>query len=138
MYIHSSVCISPQHTFHEINAAGNNSNGINIEDIVTSVENKLYAIEPKYENIPLNTLRRMGKAVRMGVGAGVKLLKNYPLLDGIIMGTADGGMEDCIKFLNQVIEYDEGKLTPNNFVQSTANGLRRWAIDIGRHADLPP
>ncbi|MEP7171549.1 MAG: beta-ketoacyl synthase chain length factor [Bacteroidota bacterium] len=118
MFIHNTLCISPQHTFHEINP-----NGINIEDIVASVENKLYAIEPKYENIPLNTLRRMGKAVRMGVGAAIKIINNHPPLDGIIIGTANGGMEDCIKFLNQVIDYDEGKLTPINFVQSTANAI---------------
>jgi hypothetical protein len=30
-------------------------------------------------------------------------------------------MEDCIKFLNQIIEYNEGLLTPASFVQSTSN-----------------
>ena len=30
-------------------------------------------------------------------------------------------MEDCIKFLNQIIDYDEGLLTPGSFVQSTPN-----------------
>ena len=30
-------------------------------------------------------------------------------------------MEDCIKFLNQIVQYEEGQLTPGNFVQSTAN-----------------
>ena len=30
-------------------------------------------------------------------------------------------MEDCIKFLNQIVEYKEGLLTPANFVQSTSN-----------------
>jgi hypothetical protein len=43
--------------------------------------------------------------------------------DGIIIGTANGGMEDCIKFLNQIIEYDEGLLTPGNFVGSTTNAI---------------
>jgi Beta-ketoacyl synthase, N-terminal domain len=43
------------------------------------------------------------------------------LPDGIVMATANGGMEDCIKFLNQIIEYKEGLLTPTNFVQSTSN-----------------
>ena len=32
-------------------------------------------------------------------------------------------MEDCIKFLNQIIDYEEGLLTPGNFVQSTPNAI---------------
>ncbi|MEJ0082830.1 MAG: hypothetical protein WDM78_18180 [Puia sp.] len=39
----------------------------------------------------------------------------------MIIATANGGMEDCIKFLNQIIEYNEGLLTPASFVQSTSN-----------------
>lgn len=70
----------------------------------------------------------MGKAVRMGVGAASELLKDQPALDGIIIGTANGGMEDCIRFLNQLMQYDEGTLTPTNFVQSTANAI---AAQIG-------
>ncbi|RZM12149.1 MAG: hypothetical protein EOO88_45975 [Pedobacter sp.] len=65
----------------------------------------------------------MGKAVRMGVGAAMPLLQHQEAVDGIIIGTANGGMEDCIKFLNQVIDYDEGLLTPGNFVQSTPNAV---------------
>ncbi len=113
MYIHKTVCISPQHTFSEIN----------LEEVVDSVDNKLHIIEPKIENIPLNTLRRMGKAVRMGVAAAITLIKDIPELNGIIIGTANGGMEDCIKFLNQIIEFEEGTLTPKNFVQSTTNAI---------------
>lgn len=118
MYIHKSVCISPQHTFSDIN----------IEEVVSCAASKMSVIEPKYENIPLNILRRMGKAVRMGVGAAMPLVKDYPELNGIIIGTANGGMEDCIKFLCQVIKYNEGTLTPTNFVQSTNNAI---AAQIG-------
>ena len=118
MYIHKSVCISPQHTFP----------AVNFEEVMPSADNKLNAIEPKHENIPLNTLRRMGKAVRMGVGASINLILEYPDLNGIIIGTANGGMEDCIKFLNQIIDYNEGTLTPKNFVQSTTNAI---AAQIG-------
>ena len=38
-----------------------------------------------------------------------------------MIATANGGMEDCIKFLNQIVEYKEGLLTPGSFVQSTSN-----------------
>ena len=85
---------------------------------------KILAIEPNYlEFIPAGQLRRMGKAVRMGIGAGWPLLQRNPSLNGIIIGTANGGLEDCVKFLNQIVEYEEGVLTPTNFVQSTPNAL---------------
>jgi hypothetical protein len=56
------------------------------------------------------------------------LKNNTAVINGIIIGTANGGMEDCIKFLNQIIDYDEGLLTPTNFVQSTTNAV---AAQIG-------
>jgi 3-oxoacyl-(acyl-carrier-protein) synthase len=115
-YIHQTTCISPQQTFSDID--------LNILNDVN--DNKLKVIEPSYEGIPLNILRRMGKAVRIGVGAALPLIKQKP--DGIIIGTANGGMEDCIKFLNQIIDYDEGMLAPGNFVQSTTNAV---AAQIG-------
>ena len=112
MFLYTSSCISPQHTFHDAD----------LDNLVTGEKNILRAIEPKYEGIPLNILRRMGKAVRMGVGAALPVLEGANP-DGIIIGTANGGMEDCIRFLNQIIQYDEGRLTPTNFVQSTPNAI---------------
>ena len=118
-YIHQTSCISPQQTFGQRN----------LDVIHEPVNNKLLAIEPQYENIPPGILRRMGKAVRMGVGAALPLIKHVDgAIDGIIIGTANGGMDDCIKFLNQIVQYDEGLLTPGNFVQSTANAI---AAQIG-------
>ena len=112
LYFHDSTCLSPQQTFpvadlSKINFPANNILEVN---------------EPGYEGIPPGILRRMGKAIRMGVGASLPLLKNNSV-DGIIIGTANGGMEDCIKFLNQIIDYNEGRLTPGNFVGSTANAI---------------
>ncbi len=119
IYIHNTSCISPQQTFA----------AVDIEQLHDVVNNKLQVIEPSYEGIPTGILRRMGKAIRLGVGTALPLLKNNTLpLDGIIIGTANGGMEDCIKFLNQIIDYDEGMLTPTNFVQSTTNAI---AAQIG-------
>lgn len=87
-----------------------------------STQNKLLAQEPAYAGIPPGILRRMGKAVRMGIGAALPIIQQQ-VVDGIIIGTANGGMEDCIKFLNQIIDYEEGMLTPGNFVQSTPNAI---------------
>ena len=104
MYIHQTTCISPQQTFSEAD----------LTELCQSENNRLIAREPKYTEIPLGILRRMGKAVRMGVGAALSLLQSKKSIDGIIIGTANGGMEDCIKFLNQIMEYEEGRLTPTN------------------------
>ncbi len=114
MYIKSTHCISPQHSTNDELFSGN----------VVQFERHLYeAIEPSYQEIiPRNLLRRMGKAVRLGIGAALPLLKDQDV-DGIVIGTGNGGLEDCIKFLNQIMKYEEGTLTPTNFVQSTPNSL---------------
>lgn len=112
-YIHHHSCISPQQTFPVSR----------IEELSDPVDKKLLVIEPSYEQIPPGMLRRMGKAVRIGVGAALPLLNQIPAPDGIILGTANAGKEDCVKFLNQVIEYNEGMLTPLNFVQGTPNAI---------------
>jgi len=111
-YIHQTVCVSAQKT-----------NGvINLDDIQPINDNKLQAIEPNYDDIPPAMYRRMGRAVRLASGAALPLL-NTLTFNGIVIGTANGGLEDCIKFLNQIVDYSEGKLTPTNFVQSTTNAI---------------
>ena len=111
-YIHQTSCLGAQSAFSDIP----------LNELNETVENKLLAIETMNSEIPVNLLRRMGKAVRLGISAGLPLLKETAV-NGIILGTGNGGLEDCIKFLNQIIDYDEGKLTPTNFVQSTANAI---------------
>ena len=112
-YIHQASCISPQASFENID----------LETLHEPVDKKMMSKEPSYEGIPPGILRRMGKAVRIGVGAALPIIKQHPEINGFIIGTANGGMEDCIKFLNQIIQYEEGQLTPGNFVQSTPNGI---------------
>ena len=115
MYITDLKAISPQKTYNEELLQG---------EKITHKSKVYSVIEPDYMDfIPKGLLRRMGKAVRMGVGAGLPLVKAHTDLDGIIIGTANGGLEDCIKFLNQIVEYNEGVLTPTNFVQSTPNAI---------------
>lgn len=117
-YIHQYACISAQETFGIVD----------LGKLHAPVDKQLKAIEPAYDAIPPGILRRMGKSVRMGVGAALPTLKASGAVDGIIIGTANGGKEDCVKFLNQIIDYDEGMLTPVNFVQSTPNAV---AAQIG-------
>src|SRR5882757_6797431 len=111
VYFHDSVCISPQFSFPVTD----------LSQCRVSKNNLLNVIEPDYPGIPAGAKRRMGKSVRMAVGAALPLLEDYPAPDGMIIATANGGMEDCLKFLNQILEYNEGLLTPGNFVQSTSN-----------------
>lgn len=89
--------------------------------------NTLKAIEPNLRDyIPMNQLRRMGRAVRFGTGAAIKLMEKdsrFSNSDAIILTTANGGLEDCIKFLKQMTVYGDGALTPTNFVQSTPNAI---------------
>jgi len=111
-YIHQSSCISHQPTF----------NDVDLENLKQSENNLVHAIEPKYENVPLGQLRRMGRALRMGVGTCMKLLGTHKV-NGLLIGTANGGIEDSIMFLNQIHDYEEGRLTPTAFVQSTYNAI---------------
>lgn len=113
MYIHHLYCIAAQQDVL------NND----IDTLHDAVDKKLFATEPDYDGIPPGILRRMGKAIRMGVGAALPICKETTALNGIIIGSANGGMEDCIKFLNQIVQYDEGLLAPGNFVQSTSNAI---------------
>ena len=123
LYIHHTTCISPQHTFPSVD----------LKQLYESVNNQLRVREPVYEGIPPGMLRRMGKAVRFGLGAALPLVRTTPSLDGIIIGTANGGMEDCIKFLNQIIDYEEGLLAPGNFVQSTPNAIAGQISMVSRN-----
>jgi Beta-ketoacyl synthase, N-terminal domain len=110
-YFHQTVCISPQNSFPQTD----------LSDLSESKNNLLLVVEPDYTGIPPGIKRRMGKSVRMAVGAALPLIEKFGAPDGIVMATANGGMEDCIKFLNQILEYNEGLLTPASFVQSTSN-----------------
>lgn len=115
MFIKEVCAISPQLTY-----------GGEFEKGHFQIHDKgiLFAIEPSYlDFIPASLLRRMGKAVRMGIGAGLPLMQKHPGIEGIIIGSANGGLEDCIRFLNQIVDYEEGVLTPTNFVQSTPNAV---------------
>jgi hypothetical protein len=110
-YFHQSICISPQLSYPNTD----------LTQIRPSENNLLKAIEPSYAGIPPGVMRRLGKSVRMALSAALPLLEKNPSPEGIVIATANGGMEDCIKFLNQIVEYKEGLLTPGSFVQSTSN-----------------
>jgi hypothetical protein len=122
LYIHQTSCISPQATYSPPGSGAGTGAAVGGMDAPRGpVDNILKAVEPSYEGIPGSVLRRMSKSVKMGVGAALPLFGSVPR--GILIGTGNGGMEDSVKFLKQIIDYDEGLLTPGTFVQSTANAI---------------
>jgi len=115
MFLKDAFAISPQKTFNSSFEEG---------DFVVHDSKTFKVVDADYaEFIPPSLLRRMGKAVKMGIGAALPLMKRNAKTDGIIIGTANGGLENCINFLNQIVDYNEGMLTPTHFVQSTPNAL---------------
>jgi 3-oxoacyl-(acyl-carrier-protein) synthase len=133
MFIKDLSCISPQKTFPSTSSGQDPIELFGTEPIIYN-GSQLMAVEPSYEEIPRGQLRRMGKSNRMATGAGMPLLSKHKT-DGIIIGTTDGGMEDCHKFLNQIIQFEEGTLTPTGFVQgspsSPAGGLALMSSNSG-------
>ena len=107
--------ISPQNTF-------NNSDFLS--EIVEYNTNSLRCIEPSYKEFLNPALaRRMGRVIKMGIGAAMLCLKDAGIEspDAIISGTGIGCIEDTEKFLIAILDNDEQFLTPTSFMQSTHN-----------------
>ncbi len=85
---------------------------------------RLTAEEPDYAGMiaPMQ-LRRMSKAVRMGIGAAKACLANAGVEapDGIATGTGLGCLQDTEVFLKKLVQQEEQMLTPTSFIQSTHN-----------------
>lgn len=111
LYIQQTRCISPQQSFGDADLA----------TLRASAGRQLLVMEPNYPGVSPGALRRMGKAGRIGMGTAMSILENGATANGIIIGTANGGMEESIRFIKQIVEYNEDMLAPGSFVQSTAN-----------------
>ncbi|HEV2479320.1 MAG TPA: beta-ketoacyl synthase chain length factor [Puia sp.] len=146
LYIHHTTCISPQPAdliggggafapaTREDHASVGESALAAGEDRVSlagPVDGVYKVVEPAYPGIPPGTLRRMSKAVRLGVGAAMPLIRQGRI-DGILIGTGNGGMEESVKFLRQIVDYAEGMLAPGHFVQSIPNAIASQ-IGLSRH-----
>lgn len=106
-------CISAQETF---------SNAASFHEVKTFNEDRIWAVQPNYkEFIPLSLLRRMSRLVKMSVATGIPLHEKNKNIEAIIIASANGSIDHSLRFLNQIINYNEGTLTPTDFVQSTPN-----------------
>lgn len=107
-----------------ISSAGNNIQGSLEANSIGEQATHALSIEPDYkEYIPVMQLRRMSKAVRMGVVASKIAMQQAGMEkpDAISVGTAYGCMQDTERFLSKMIEQEEQMLTPTAFIQSTHN-----------------
>lgn len=107
-----------------ISGAGNNIDGNSLELLPTYDTTHLLSVEPDYKpHIPVMQLRRMSKAVRMGVVAAKAAMQRAgrEQVDALSVGTAYGCLQDTERFLGKMVEQDEQMLTPTSFIQSTHN-----------------
>lgn len=114
-YINGMGCISPQNTI--------DANWFFESTIEPSVDH-FNALEPSYkEYIAPNLLRRMGRAIKMGVASANLAINQAELknVDAIITGTGLGCFEDSERFLLAMLDNNEQFLTPTSFIQSTHN-----------------
>lgn len=107
-----------------ISGAGNNMKEGFLQEAPEYNTTALLAKEPDYkEFIPVMQLRRMSKAVRMGVVAAKTAMQHAGIEkpDAISVGTAYGCLQDTENFLGKMIDQEEQMLTPTAFIQSTHN-----------------
>ncbi len=124
VYIDGMACVSPQNTL---------DNNYFFEEILETQDEFLQIQKPNYrEYINPKLLRRMSKIVRMGIVSASLAIKDSGIdnPDAILTGTGMGCQIDTEKFLNSMIENNEGLLTPTSFIQSTHNTVG-GAIALG-------
>lgn len=95
-------------------------------NINTYLQNIIPAVSPDYKSfIPPRALRRMSKAIRMGLTSAKIALKQAGITkpDAIVTGTGEGCKQDTEKFLEAILNQDENLLTPTAFIQSTHNTI---------------
>lgn len=93
------------------------------------------AVSPNYKKfIKPMALRRMSKAIKMGVTAAKIALKeaDIEIPSAIITGTGEGCKQDTEKFLENMLKQEEKLLTPTSFIQSTHNTIGgQIALNLG-------
>ncbi|WP_341835079.1 beta-ketoacyl synthase chain length factor [Chitinophaga pollutisoli] len=99
---------------------------------------RLPVADPDYKQwIDIKQIRRMGRAIKMGVAASHMSLETAGIKnpDAIVMGTAYGCLADTGVFLQKLVSQHEDMLTPTAFIQSTHNTVAgQIALLLGCHA----
>ncbi|MBS1622413.1 MAG: beta-ketoacyl synthase chain length factor [Bacteroidetes bacterium] len=128
LFINGASCISPQPTFGtEFPFEAKEYTG-----------SRLSCIEPDYAPyIDPKLSRRMGRLLKYGTTAGLQALRDAGIQvpDAISTGTGFGLLDDSGKFLKNVIEANEGVVSPTAFIQSTHNTVSsNIALSVSCHA----
>lgn len=95
-----------------------------LDNIIPYQELVFKSHDPNYKDyINPAAIRRMSKAVKMGVTAAAIALRNsgINMPDAIITGTGMGCKQGSEQFLENILHNDEQFLTPTLFIQSTHN-----------------
>lgn len=97
-------------------------------------DNILPAVDQDYKSVikPM-MLRRMSKAVKMSLFCSKMALKeaDVQMPDAILVGTGQGCMQDTEKFMSNMLDSEEGLLSPTSFIQSTHNTVGgQIALDL--------
>src|SRR5687768_8719189 len=98
-----------------LSAVGDNSKDDFLEQAPDYNNSSLLCKEPDYTSyIPPMQLRRMSKAVRMGIGASKIALEKAAIEKpgALSVGTALGCLQDTETFLSKMVEQQEQMLTP--------------------------
>ena len=125
MYIKDSICISPQATESELFFE---------QEAISYSGNKYYCIKPNYKSlIQAKQLRRLSNANKNSVYAGSKLINRNNACDGIIIATVNGSSSNNYNFLYEIFKYNEGNLTPTNFIQGAPNSTAGTLAQISKN-----
>lgn len=104
------------------------------EDIREYHQNIIPALDQDYKAyIKPMLLRRMSKAVKMGLVCVKKVLLEAGIEnpDAVLIGAGQGCMQDTEKFMEQMLDSEEGLLSPTSFIQSTHNTVGgQIALDL--------
>lgn len=116
-YIIGTSAISPQLTFDQEQY---------LSTVASPTGDYFTAIEPDYKNyIDPKLSRRMARIIKMGIATAQDCLNqsNVAQPEAIIVGTGLGCLQDTERFLADMVENNEGLLSPTAFIQSTHNTI---------------
>lgn len=116
-YISATAAITPQATFEAANY---------LPDLQVAGKEYFAALEPDYKQfIDPKLSRRMARIIKMSVTSAKVCLERagVTLPGAVIVGTGLGCLQDTEKFLVDILENNEGLLSPTSFIQSTHNTI---------------
>ncbi len=83
---------------------------------------------PYADYIPPVAIRRMSRILKMSITTAMQALRSADVSspDGIIIGTARGGVTDMETMVRDLIRLNEEAMNPTAFIQSTYNSPNGW------------